>query len=38
MTPPRTNIISSRWVFNVKFIDNSGIDKFKARFIICGFS
>jgi hypothetical protein len=32
------NIIINRWVFNAKYIENSGINKFKARFMARGFS
>jgi hypothetical protein len=36
--PQEANIISSRWVFNVKYAENGGIEKFKARLVARGFS
>lgn len=36
--PPDANVISSRWVFDVKYAENGGIDKFKARLVARGFS
>ena len=38
MPPYRANVITSRWVFNVKYIENGGINKFKARLMARGFS
>jgi hypothetical protein len=29
----KTNIISSRWVFAIKYTENGGIKKFKTRLI-----
>jgi hypothetical protein len=36
--PLDANIISSRWVFDVKYTENNGINKFKARLMARGFS
>ena len=36
--PPGSNIITSRWVFNVKYAENGGISAFKARLVARGFS
>ena len=38
LPPPGANVISSRWVFDIKYAENSGIDKFKARLVARGFS
>jgi hypothetical protein len=38
MPPYRANIISSRWVFAIKYAENGGIEKFKARLVARGFS
>jgi hypothetical protein len=36
--PERANIVSSRWVFDVKYTPTSEIEKFKARLVARGFS
>jgi hypothetical protein len=33
MPPYETNIISSRWVFAIKYVENGGIEKFKTRLV-----
>ena len=36
--PSRRHPIKSRWVFTVKYLRNGTVDKFKARFVVCGYS
>lgn len=36
--PEGSNVISARWVFDVKYADNGGVEKFKARLVARGFS
>jgi hypothetical protein len=38
MPPYEANIISSRWVFAIKYAENGGIEKFKARLVARDFS
>ena len=36
--PPGRKIIKSRWVFDLKFLRDGTIERFKARFVACGYS
>jgi Reverse transcriptase (RNA-dependent DNA polymerase) len=36
--PSDANLVSSKWVFDVKYAENGGVDRFKARLVARGFS
>jgi hypothetical protein len=31
-------VVSSRWLFKIKHVVDGSIEKYKARFVTCGFS
>ena len=36
--PKGKSVVSSKWIFKIKHVVNGGIEKYKARFIVSGFS
>ena len=38
LVPPGRKVTKSRWVFDVKYNRDGTVDRFKARFVVCGYS
>jgi hypothetical protein len=36
--PPDKSLISTKWIFRRKYNSDGSISRFKARFVVCGFS
>jgi hypothetical protein len=36
--PKNKDVVSSRWIFKIKHATDGSIEKYKARFVTCGFS
>ena len=36
--PTVTNIVTSRWLFTIKYKPNDMVDRYKARLVACGFT
>jgi hypothetical protein len=36
--PPRVNLVTGKWVFKHKFRPDGSFDKYKARWVVCGFT
>ena len=36
--PEGKSIVTSRWLYKIKYVADGSIEKYKARFIACGFS
>jgi hypothetical protein len=36
--PNSEDVVSSRWLFKIKHVVDGSIEKYKARFVVCGFS
>ena len=36
-TPPNINIVTARWVWNIKYTSNQLINRYKARLVAKGF-
>ena len=36
--PNSKDVVSSRWLFKIKHVVDGSIEKYKARFVACGFS
>ena len=34
LKPANANVLSSRWIFNVKYLPGNIVDKFKARLVV----
>lgn len=36
--PTNVNVVRSKWVFRVKYIENGSLDRYKARLVVKGFT
>jgi hypothetical protein len=36
--PPGVNLVTSKWVFRHKFNTDGSLDRYKARWVLCGFT
>ena len=36
--PPRANIVTGKWVFKHKFKADGSLERYKARWVLCGFT
>ena len=36
--PPGANVVTRKWVFRVKYKPNGSLDRYKAWWVVCGFS
>ena len=36
--PEEKSMVASKWIYKIKHVGDGSIDKYKARFVACGFS
>jgi histone deacetylase 1/2 len=36
--PPSVNLVTGKWVFRHKFRSDGSLDRYKARWVVCGFT
>ncbi|XP_066316158.1 uncharacterized mitochondrial protein AtMg00820-like [Miscanthus floridulus] len=36
--PPSTHMVSGKWIFHHKYKEDSTFDRYKARWVVCGFT
>jgi len=36
--PPRANIVTGKWIFQHKFKSDGSLERYKARWVLCGFT
>jgi hypothetical protein len=36
--PEGKSVVTSRWLYNIKYVANGSIEKYKARYVAWGFS
>lgn len=36
--PPQTNVVSGKWIFKHKFLPDGSLERYKARWVLRGFT
>ena len=36
--PEGNSVVTSKWIYKIKHVADGSIEKYKARFVACGFS